>query len=546
MAKVEAGLNPSYVAERDRMRSELDEAYRNADSLAVGLRGIVKAGIAVARAVFVPIIAAFLAVGDDNRKAFESFKDESTVKQGIRRNDDWWKGILKTFGYTDQTIAALDAMIPDDLPGPNIIHFAYIAFFILRAMGDLGRVVSGDTYKKLMGVYRPSTPQASDAIRASFVAPELDENVKRILRENGFTEEDIKVLYVANYALQDLQTIRTVYYREGKSDAWLHERLSEHGFTPERIAEIKSTFPTLPTIQDLVYFLAREAFEPDMIARYGLDELYPQDMTVWAQKMGLDESWAKRYWYAHWEHPGLQTVFELFHRDQIDQDQIWNYFGLVEIPPFWRQRLINISYNVVTRVDARRFYELGVIDEARLEQIYRHMGYSPEDAKLYTEFTKAYAASHDRDLTRSDIEQAYIDRDLSETEAIEYLVKTGWPRDYATFIIYRVAAKMDRDAREEKLELVKKQFVGNLISEAEARNQCVGLGFKVERINELVEKWRFLQWENTKLPSKTDLDKLLRNGIITEVQYKDTMKRLGYNDTFIGWYLKLIKAGAEE
>jgi len=192
-------------------------------------------------------------------------------------------------------------------------------------------------------------------------------------------------------------------------------------------------------------------------------------------------------------------------------------------------------------------WQLGVItDETQLFDIYRHQGYSPDDAQLMTDWTKTYASAQERDLTRSDIVQAFIDRDLSSVEAVALLQRIGYPESYANFIVYRTQMEMERSARSEKLELIKKQFTANLISESTARNSLIGLGFHVERVNELMEKWEFLRWEGIKIPSKTDLDKLLRNEIIGENDYINTMKRLGYTDQHINWYLALIRKGEEE
>lgn len=538
--------DPVFEQEKQRILDNFAERAAEIEQLPFAVRGLARVGHALLRTVAVPVLALIATVRVDVRDSIDQLKDQKGVKFEVKRRDDWWKDILRRFGYRDDTIAAIEAMIPEDMPGPNILYTAYVIFFIFNQVGTLSRVVSGDTYKELMARFRPSTPSAGEVLRASFVRPELHDTVIKILRENGYTDDDIKVLFSANYALENEQAIREIYHRMGKDEGWLETRLAEHGFTPERIDEIKETLPVIPSIQDLVFFMGREAFEPDMIARYGLDELYPGELTQWAAKHGLSEFWARKYWLSHWNHPELRTVFELFHRDQINPEQMWNYFGLVEIPPFWREKLMNISYRVITRVDARRMWKVGSItDEKQLFDLYRHMGYSPDDAQLMTEWTKTYTAEQERDLTRTDIVQAYIDRDVSQADALMLLKRIGYPETYAEFILFRTDMERERSEREDKLKLIKDRFTANLITATEARNTLVGIGFRVERVNELLSKWEFLRWKATKLPSKTDLDKLFRANVITEAQYTDTMKRLGYTDQHIGWYLSFIQAGQE-
>lgn len=454
--------------------------------------------------------------------------------------------LAKSAGLSDEAIQHLLSDMAPIEDAHKWVQVAVSVFNFLATIGIFKDLTRSIVARELNAKYRPGVPSAGDVMGARGLDPKLDARIWEVLEQNGLREEDIELMFAATYQRIPLELLRTIYYRNGEDDNWLEHRLNEMGFTPERVDELKIAFPFLPTIQDLTYFMAREAFEPDMIKRYGLDELYPGELSTWAKKQGMDEEWAKRYWFAHWDHPGLQTVLEMYHRDQLSEDEMWNYFGLVEIPPFWRQKIMNISYNVITRVDARRMYQLGVVDEDQLHTMYRHMGYSPENADLMVDWTKHYAASQDRDLTRSDITKAYIDRDLTGPEAVDLLRKTGYPEDYANFIIYRTEMEMQRSAREEKLNLVKDQFVSNLINDAEARNSIIGLGFKTERANELMDKWVFLRWKNTKIPSKTDLDKLYRAAVITQAQYVDTMKKLGYADQYIQWYLTYIEGSAEE
>lgn len=63
--------------------------------------------------------------------------------------------------------------------------------------------------------------------------------------------------------------------------------------------------------------------------------------------------------------------------------------GQDDFPAFWRPRLLALSYNVLTRVDARRAYELGLFSDEKLISIYEDRGYKHSDAVALVAFAHA-------------------------------------------------------------------------------------------------------------------------------------------------------------
>jgi hypothetical protein len=64
-------------------------------------------------------------------------------------------------------------------------------------------------------------------------------------------------------------------------------------------------------------------------------------------------------------------------------------------------------------------------------------------------------------------------------------------------------------------------------------------------IADQVETWDITRAKNTKLPSKTDLDKMLRAQVIDILTYRTEMAKLGYAKGYTDWYLALIQKGLE-
>jgi len=173
-----------------------------------------------------------------------------------------------------------------------------------------------------------------------------------------------------------------------KEDWW--KDLQDQGWNEERIAAAKELAMLLPTPSDLITWQAREVFEPDAIEKYGLaDEFEKLDLTLF-EKVGISEEMAKNYWMAHWQHASWTQVVEMLHRGLMTEEDVWEWFRLVEIPPYWREKLIAMSWNIPTRVDVRRWWDMRTITEADLREIYTRQGYHGKDLEDYITWTKVY------------------------------------------------------------------------------------------------------------------------------------------------------------
>ncbi|MBA7588210.1 hypothetical protein ES708_30262 [subsurface metagenome] len=173
----------------------------------------------------------------------------------------------------------------------------------------------------------------------------------------------------------------------------------------------------MPSAAEIVHWYAREVYEPEMIDRYGLDSEEPNYEETDFPKIGVDATQARHHWMAHWEHASYMQVREMLRRgilsldktmpsppttkegwaarDAEGEEAAYDWYRLVEIPPFWRARLTEMMYEVPTRVDVRRFWDMRTIDEERLRSIYHAQGYHGKDLDDYVLWTKVYVAFPD-------------------------------------------------------------------------------------------------------------------------------------------------------
>ncbi len=190
-------------------------------------------------------------------------------------------------------------------------------------------------------------------------------------------------------------SVITAWRRDKAKYAGLFDDLKDLGFSDDRIEALKFVTLFYPAPADLIRWQAREVFEPDMIARYGLDSEFAAIDKEPFYKAGMTDEQILNYWRAHWEHASWQQVVEMLHRGLMTEEQVRDWFRVVEIPPFWRQLLIDSAYTWPTRVDVRRWWDMRTIDEAELRRLYSGMGYRGVNLDNYVLWTKVYVAFPD-------------------------------------------------------------------------------------------------------------------------------------------------------
>lgn len=371
----------------------------------------------------------------------------------------------------------------------------------------------------------------------------------------GYDSDNADRILSSNKTLQDMGAIIRWGWRNDKPDTEIVGLLIEHGWDKtdaERMVEVAHFYPG-PA--DLVNWQAKEVFEPEMIAHYGLDaELEELDLSMFA-KAGMTGDQARNYWIAHWEHPSWTQLQEmLFRLPEVTEEDVRRWFRLMEIPPVWRQRMIDTAYHPFTRVDVRRMHKIGVFGtgeeaDARLRTAYTDIGFHGKHADAMVLFTKKYnkqtGESVERDLTRTMIQKAYDIGYIQRPQAKEFLLDMGYDEAEVTFIIGSIDADRALTSGGDWLTLLKNQMSSGLRTREEVEQKLADLGFDgqaVEHYASLFEAWGE---EPTRIPSKTDVKGWLAAEVVSESGARIYLKNMGYTTRDIDHYITTWAGGPE-
>lgn len=295
----------------------------------------------------------------------------------------------------------------------------------------------------------------------------------------------------------------------------------------------------IPPITDIITMAVREAFTPSIAQRFGQYEDLPPVYVEWAQKKGLTKDWAERYWAAHWALPSVQQGFEMLHRKIIDRPTLELLLRALDIMPFWRDKLIQMSYTPLTRVDVRRMYAVGTLDENGVKKAYQDIGYNDANAELMKDFTVRYVRRQLSGFSSRDVITAYVNRFIDEGEFRTIQRDIGTKDTEINNILQSANRKREWKYKTERIDAIENLYKKGRITEATARNELDDLGLPSDHIQTLIQQWQAKVIELKEgLWTTAQTLSFLKKGLIDAARAAQELTLLGYSQERIQVYIR--------
>ncbi len=407
-----------------------------------------------------------------------------------------------------------------------ILTIAGLVLSVFHLGGPQGRI---GTYVQDQ-IVRSARIPIGEWIRLNQRSPGAAAVLKGDMADLGWTDERLAALGVNIAALLPLDIAMTAWRRNPDQFGRLLEDLSAQGWSDDRIEAAKEATKAFPSVQDVVTWLAREVFEPDMIAKYGLDSELPAYSDTMFPRLGIDEEQATNYWRAHWQHATWFQIVQMRRRELITDDDVSEWFRLVEIPPFWREMLTATIWEIPTRVDVRRWWDMRTITKDRLRQVYGQQGYQGDDLDDYVTWTLVFTAWPDL-VAR--YQKGWINLDAVRAELVSY----GMPAERVEELIQTKikAAAPERVVKERDVTRtdILKGVKQNRITRLEAVGLLQDLGYSedealfildvnipVDQVDDVVALRQL---------SKTDILKGLAEEVLTQAEARARLLELRYS-----------------
>lgn len=326
------------------------------------------------------------------------------------------------------------------------------------------------------------------------------------------------------------------------TESFYIEQLRKQGIGEEVQKLYEEDFLFYPNPHDLVTWQAREVYEPNMIKKYGLEDELENVLKDPFYKAGMNDEQIRNFWIAHWTHPPWTVIRNMLFRTDLTEEDVWDWFKTIEIPPFWRDKYIEIAYNPVGRVDLRRLYKEGIYDREEVKAGYIALGNSPEISEHLTAWTEKAYAPDSKELTKTEILKNYRIEEIGKDKATEMLTSLDYDAEEVEFILAYEDYKIAHKEKEDEAELLLVEILNGTITYEAFKGSIEGLGFNVKVTNRYLNKATKTLRAQIKLPSKEDLTKWFSKGIISEAEFVTMMSGLKYRSEDINRYLEELKS----
>ena len=446
-------------------------------------------------------------------------------------------------------------------PAPMAVFMSSLIGSSVGAGVGMGMGGFGRDIQNWFNTIRPVTPLTPDILAYGKHSGKItDDKFKTDLLSQGYAEEKHSVIYDYYKPKLSPSTLLEAEKRIEELDYDVTQALKDAGFNDKEINILRELSWAYPSPTDFIRFAVRDVFTTDRETQEALSAEFPDDIVPYAEKAGMSRDVLMWYWKAHWELPSPTQVYEMLHRLNPDvlkvrgdayremgleldklqttKETVEFYLKQADYDKRWRQRLLAISYNPLTRVDLRRIYELGLIDDNELLARLMEVGYTKKDAKLMLEFYKTFRQEEARTFAKTEIKYLLYYGIINETEAKVALERLGYTEEDAKTMIELWKLKLAEKDMRETQRYVRDAYALGLITREEAERLLKEAGLSEKVIAVVLSKEDMRRLKSQKLPSPTTVVKWLKLGIITKDVARELLKRINVAKDVIDYYIK--------
>lgn len=296
-------------------------------------------------------------------------------------------------------------------------------------------------------------------------------------------------------------------------------------------------FRQYPGVADLIRFAVREVYTPEIRDRFRLLDDFPEDFRTEARKAGLAPDDTERYWAAHWDLPSITQGFEMFQRRIITEDELKLLLRAQDVMPFWREKLIQLSYRVLRLVDIDRFYEQRVIPridpdnlnpDTPLVREFMNRGYNFENARDRAIWVDRTRPDPGTEATIKAATRNYEKGFLDDSEYESVLDELILPASTKEFIL--TAGKVNREQKrlETTIKRLKPLLLDGTITEERFITELQAFNLSSLSIRQLIEEIEGERGEKAKGLTEAQILRLYKgNYIKTKQEALDLLMRSG-------------------
>ena len=156
---------------------------------------------------------------------------------------------------------------------------------------------------------------------------------------------------------------------------------------------------------------------------------------------------------------------------------------------------------------------------------------TPEDRQRETQ----------KEASKAAIIKAYKGNILERQMVLNYLDQLGFSEQAAELYVTTADLDIEDDITDKKIDTIHDMYVRRLLTTSDAVGRLGALNLPGKQSDALMANWDVERDSRTNRPSKSELFKMFKMGIIDEGTLRDELEGLGYVEKTIQRYLLMIK-----
>jgi hypothetical protein len=247
----------------------------------------------------------------------------------------------------------------------------------------------------------PTRPPSVTTAAEAWSRGILDEAAaKEWARTTGYDAEVATLYRDVQLEAPNLGSLLELERRKLADAGEVADAMRRNNILPEWIGKLRALRFVVPSVTDMVRFAVREVYDPGQRAALDLDAEFPPAFAQDAERIGIQPADAGKYWAAHWQLPSYEQGAEMLFRNEITPAQFTRLLKALDYAPTWRTPLENIARRIPPISDMIRFAVREVYNPALRKSLGLDDGYpaafTPEAALhgMDAERAKQYWAAH--------------------------------------------------------------------------------------------------------------------------------------------------------